>query len=329
MKIKLIKIQIVSLAVFVFLGTCSLINGVPVRPAANNQMTSDLLLSRNFPHRRLPVPQIQQPQGSVGNTSLPENTQGSNNWAGYIDAPSSGSSFTSVSGSWTVPNITASQQNAVAAQWIGLGGVSSSDLLQMGTMEQIENGKPVAKLFWEQLPSAAQNVMTVPIGSTISASITPAADSDLTWNLTFTVNGQSQTQKIPPVSISPSYATGIGTSAEWISEDPSNGNSQLYPLANMGTVSYNSAMANGQPLKSAGTAQPVAMVSSNGTVMIAPSELGTDGESFSTKVITTNTRPAQGYSQNGNSWPLSNWRQGFVSISRGYQGNNFVWIWEW
>jgi hypothetical protein len=291
MKIMMSKIHIVLLTVLVGLVTCFLANGVPVRYAFNNRKTSDYIVySRDFSHRHLHVPKSQRPQGTGTNTSLPANTRESENWAGYVDTPLSGIRYTSVSGSWKVPSISTNQENAAAAEWIGLGGSSSPDLLQMGTSQEIENGQPVAKVFWELLPSPAQEVMTVPIGSIIHATISPAANSSSTWNLKFTVNGRSQTQTIPPVTLSPSYAQGIGTSAEWISEEPLNQNDQPYPFANMGTVSYQSALVDGQALNSAGNQiQPVALVSSNGNVLISPSALGKDGESFSTSVISTKT----------------------------------------
>lgn len=246
----------------------------------------------------------QQSQNTITTTNLPYNTQGSGNWAGYIATPTSNNSYTSISGSWTVPNISAGQGNdAVAAQWIGLGGVNSTDLLQMGTIEQIVNGQPMAEVFWEKLPDVSQNVMSVPIGSTINVSISNSSSS--TWNLTFTVrttDGKTQTQTIP-VTLDASYAQGMGTSAEWISEDPSDQNSQLIPLADMGVVTYQSALVNGQPLNASGNdVQPVAMVSSDGNVMISPSELGADGESFTTTTsaaATTNTNSTLGYGLNG------------------------------
>ncbi|WP_242832400.1 G1 family glutamic endopeptidase [Desulfosporosinus orientis] len=281
MKIRFYKLHIVLLAVLITLSASSL--GVP----------NDIYL-RGFSHKSMPFPEISQQTTSStaaeASVSLPENTQVSSNWAGYIVTPSfSGDPYNSVSGTWTVPNITASQEDALAAQWIGLGGVLSSDLLQMGTIEQIQNGEPVADVFWEQLPSAAQTIMTVPIGATITASISKATDS--TWNLSFTVNGETPTQTIPSVTLDESYAQGIGTSAEWISEDPSNANGQLYPLADMGTVQYQDAMANDNPINdSTNTVQPVALVSRNGSVLITPSELGADGQSFSTSVIAANTQ---------------------------------------
>ena len=92
------------------------------------------------------------------------------------------------------------------------------------------------KCFGEKLPDVAQNVMSIPIGSTISVNISEPTGSNSTWNLTFTStspNGTTQTKTIS-TTLDSSYAQGIGTSAEWISEDPSNVNGQLVPLANMG-----------------------------------------------------------------------------------------------
>jgi Peptidase A4 family len=228
------------------------------------------------------------PRQRVNQQTTVNGMQASQNWAGYIDTPSSNSEpYTSVSGTWTVPAVTGSQQG-VAAQWIGLGGVSTQDLLQMGTIEDFEQGKAVANVFWEQLPQVAQNIMTVPIGSTIHGSISKSTDS--TWNISFTANepnGQTVSKTIS-VTLDSSYAQGIGTSAEWISEDPSNANGQLVPLANMGTVQYSQALVNGKSLNASGNqVQPVALVSATGNVLIEPSSVGSDGESFATQTLST------------------------------------------
>lgn len=101
----------------------------------------------------------------------------------------------------------------------------------------------------------------------INVSISNSSGS--TWISTFTVtipDGQTQYQTIP-TTLDPSYAQGIGTSAEWISEEPSDQNNNLLPMADISTVSYQSAD------------------SSNGVVLISASDIGTDGESF----VITNT----------------------------------------
>lgn len=306
------KVLVLSLSALVGLGSLAFVNGFSSKRTSQEQY----VLSSYFPKHNLIKRKIgsqsswqwntpgntnnwqnnntqnNKPQNTATAASSPANTEGSENWAGYIDTPNSNNSYNSVSGSWVVPNISKSSSSSAAAQWIGLGGVTSSDLLQMGTMEQMENGQPVAEVFWEQLPSVAQNVMSVPIGSKINVSISKAKDSNSVWNLTFTANTPDNKveSKTITATLDSSYIQGIGTSAEWISEDPSNQNDKLFPLANMGTVQYQSALVNGQPLNaSANNVQPVAMVSSNNSaIMISPSSLGSDGESFSTTVSSSN-----------------------------------------
>lgn len=283
------KFQILLLSVLLLLGSSSVI----AKERSYNIVNNKYVLSNYcFPGPNLIHPiQDYQSENSETTVELPDNTEKSSNWAGYIVTPASKSdSYTSISGSWTVPSISSNNENAVAAQWIGLGGVDSSDLLQMGTMEQLENGQPVAVVFWEQLPDVAQNIMTIPINSTISVNIYNSSGS--TWNLTFTAttpSGEIKTQTIS-TTLDSSYAEGIGTSAEWISEDPSDVYGKLVPLANTDVVKYESAKVNGNSLSdSSNTIRPVAMESSSGNIVIYPSSLGSDGESFTTTTAVSNS----------------------------------------
>lgn len=222
---------------------------------------------------------------------VPTGTQASENWAGYVATPqTSAKAFTSVHGSWTVPTLETTSNQGVAAQWVGLGGVNSDDLLQVGTIEQVEDGQVVNTVFWEKLPSAAKTVMTVEAGSTIDASVKQA--SGTTWDVVVTVtspDGQTQTKTIP-VTLNASYEKGIGTSAEWISEDPSTTNGELYPLANAGTVAFSEATVDGGAINAeTNDVVPMAVVTQQGQVLISPSQLGSDGESFSTTTLATST----------------------------------------
>src|SRR5437867_7169793 len=56
-------------------------------------------------------------------------TSSSSNWSGYA---ASGGTFTSVTATWTVPTVSANSTGADAT-WVGIGGLSSRDLLQAGT----------------------------------------------------------------------------------------------------------------------------------------------------------------------------------------------------
>jgi hypothetical protein len=217
---------------------------------------------------------------------LPKGTEGSTNWAGYVTTSSTGSpKYTSVTGSWTVPKVSGTP-TSLGSQWIGLGGVTSSDLLQMGTIEQLQGHREVATLFWEKLPASAQNLVTVPVGSKVAASISTKGGSN--WSLDFRVVEPSGRilKKHISVSLNSDYVAGIGTSAEWISEDPSDQNGRLYPLASTGVVKFTQTEANGKPISSsANQVHPVALVTSSGQVRIAPSALSSGGTSFSTVSI--------------------------------------------
>lgn len=229
--------------------------------------------------------------GGQASVTLPQNAQASQNWAGYIDQPVGGA-YTSVAGNWKVPGASGSASSSVA-QWIGLGGVATQNLLQVGTLESVSDGQVSAQVFWEKLPSAAHKVMTVPVGSTVHAKIAKASGS--TWDIQVTAVTPSGTplQRTIPVPVAPAYAQGIGSSAEWITEDPSNQNNRLYPLADAGTITYTGATVDGTALDAAGNQlSAMAMVNRAGHVLIAPTAIGGNGHSFSTDTLSTASSPS-------------------------------------
>src|SRR5205807_5356173 len=72
-----------------------------------------------------PAPQTPVPAIPVG-----QNT--SHNWSGY--AATSGT-YTGVTGTWTVPAPGINSAPGVGATWVGIGGVSSHDLIPAGTQD--------------------------------------------------------------------------------------------------------------------------------------------------------------------------------------------------
>lgn len=215
---------------------------------------------------------------------LPVGTEKSSNWAGYaVTAVDHSSPYHLVSGSWTVP-IAYGTSGALGAQWIGLGGYSSSDLLQLGTIEEMSGKREVVTLFWEKLPATAQNIGTVPVGSRISTSI--SQNNNGTWALHFSITTPKRQRitKTVTVSVDTAYVQGMGTSAEWISEDPSDGSGNLYPLANTGTVQYTNVSANSTSVTAAANRiHPLAVASSASRLLLVPSNLSNGGTAFNTK----------------------------------------------
>lgn len=279
---------------------------------------------------------LAQPLSTTGNGGPVYATRerGSNNWAGYVDIARAGSAFSSVTGTWKVPGVTGPEQSA-AAQWIGLGGVRANALLQMGTVETVQNGQSVNTLFWEQLPQAAHDWLSVPSGAVISASIEPASGQTSAFQLTAVVKYGNQSQTYTKtVDVGATYAQQMEQSAEWISEDPSDNNLNLIPLANMGTIQYTGATANHLPIVQADArTQRMALVANNSpNILLQTSALSSGNTSFSTTPATTGTPASIGGSAAGdgsqtvlpfpNGYPQTGQGDGFD----GGGGGNGTWI---
>jgi len=215
---------------------------------------------------------------TTSTTSGPATTTSytSTNWSGYL---ATAGSFSVVSGSWYVPQVTGNSSTTTAdATWVGIGGVSSSDLIQVGTYNTVDaSGKVTSAIFYELLPAAAQIVtgLTVSPGDLIHASLSGSGGS---WTITATDVTTNQTFRTVV-----GYASTL-SSAEWIQEDPSYVSGQLVPLDNFGTVNISggSVTKNGvvMSLASAGVS-PITLVTSSGQVLASPSGLTPDGAGFS------------------------------------------------
>jgi Peptidase A4 family len=172
------------------------------------------------------------------NTSV----QHSQNWAGYIAKAPVGQSFSSVSGSWTEPSVSASSGPGYSSFWVGLGGASpkSQALEQIGTSADVVNGKPRYSAWYELIPAPETKIsMAVHPGDAISASVT-VNGTNVTMSLSDQTTGKSVTEALQTSNTDTS-------SAEWIAEAPSapapDGKLQILPLANFGAVTFTQASA--------------------------------------------------------------------------------------
>lgn len=219
--------------------------------------------------------------GSAGSGStspasgvVPVSLDQSSNWSGYS---ASGGTYTAVAATWKVPTISANSTVGADATWVGIGGVRSTDLIQVGTDATVQRNQVTYEAWIELLPRPSQTVpLVVNAGDTISASITQQADG--TWQIV-----------IKDLTTSQTYQTNVSynssrSSAEWIEESPSVGRAAVLPLDNFGSVSFSNAttVVNGrqETIQQAG-GQPITMNNSFGQVLAQPSTLGSDGESFS------------------------------------------------
>jgi len=146
----------------------------------------------------------------------------SSNWCG---AAVTGSGFTSVTGSWTVPTLSlrsgqsASSEPALA-QWVGIDGFSNSALIQGGTLSEIVSGGQENFAWTEMLPASLREVsLTVDTGDKITTTVTMTSTTSGTVTIENTTRGTSVVGTVSGGS------RLSGTSAEWILEDFESGSS--------------------------------------------------------------------------------------------------------
>lgn len=246
----------------------------------------------------------------VGAPAAMANTTRSTNWAGYA-IHRAGVSFHQVSATWTQPDATCIPgQPSYSADWVGLGGYkpTSNALEQTGTeVDCSATGKVVSSAWYELVPAPSKTIsLVVAPGDVMHAAVTVTGHrvvielADLTSHRTF-----HKVLEAPSIDVS---------SAEWIVEAPSECLSQFacqaLPLANFGSVAFNSAKAT----SSTGVVGPIAnrewgrttidliagaqrMIvardSSDVLGTAAPSPLDSDGTSFDVTYSAAAAQPSQ------------------------------------
>jgi hypothetical protein len=140
------------------------------------------------------------------------------NWAGYVDTPPTGQSFTGVSGSWVVPTAACTGITTYQADWIGL---DSTTVEQIGTDTNCNGATPSYSAWYEFYGDNALNAghavtlgYSVRAGDAMSASVTYASG---TFTLTLSDATAGWTSSTPIADISPPAARAT---AEWIVEAP-------------------------------------------------------------------------------------------------------------
>jgi hypothetical protein len=186
------------------------------------------------------------------------NTNQSSNWSGYnigADYPqvAIGTTFTSVSGEWTVPTATQHTKGQAedSASWIGIGGgcvtdncsVTDNTLIQAGTEQDVStSGQASYDAWWEIIPEPETQV-SLPVGAgnkikvTIAETSTPGDWSILIDNLT---TGKA-------FSTTTAYSSSEDT-VEWIEETPleiGTTGTGVATMPNLGTVHFTNASYNG------------------------------------------------------------------------------------
>lgn len=185
------------------------------------------------------------------------------NWSGYAMR---GNGFTSVSGSWIVPTVVATTERQGDATWVGIGGLGTADLIQVGTRGFTTGGTVTYEAWYELLPAVSTRLpLAVAPGQNISASITEIAPDSWLLAIANQATGASYSTVIRYRS---SHA-----SAEWIEEMPRATDGPL-ALAKFGTLSFSrlSSIENGVA-RAPEAAQAFTMIDKKGRALATPSVL--------------------------------------------------------
>ncbi len=195
----------------------------------------------------------------------------SSNWSGYA---ATGGTFTSVTGTWTVPNVSATTSGADAT-WVGIGGVGSRDLIQAGTQATVSGGDVQYDAWIEMLPASSRPVsLSVAPGDSVTVTIAQQSGED--WAITIRNN-----------TTGGRYATTVryrstNSSAEWVQEAPSVGRGTV-ALDHFGSISFTGATAvrDGKTMSlSALGAEAITMINGARQPLATTSIVGGDGTSF-------------------------------------------------
>jgi hypothetical protein len=187
----------------------------------------------------------------------------SGNWSGYALSqtspsglpcvPASGNTYTSVTGTWTVPAVTGSRTtSSYSAAWAGIDGFTNSNLIQAGTEQDYTRGTAHYAAWWEILPAPETVIPSITVlpGDSMTVSIAQVSGSQ--WSITVTDNGQPGHAAQPAFTTTQTYS-GAGTSAEWIMEAPQV-NGRVATLAHYGSTVFDHGTANAvSPRLAAGT----------------------------------------------------------------------------
>ncbi len=267
-----------------------------MRPSAIISVAVVLLISASFAAALVPF--AAPAQNITGSHPLiyeaPMAQVSSTNWSGYA-ITASVDSVTYAAGSWVVPAVTCTSQTTYVAAWVGIDGYSSSTVEQTGTLSWCDGGVAQYYAWYEFYPNPMYEITAVPVspGDTISASVTYSG-STFTVTLTDVNSGKSY-------STSATVSSAQRSSAEWIIEAPSSGNSIL-PLANFGTAYFGQDTTSvsstcyatiggttGTLASFGSSVEDINMVTKSGSVQSQPSALSSDGTSFSVAFVGATT----------------------------------------
>jgi hypothetical protein len=178
------------------------------------------------------------------------------NWSGYVAAPNLSqpqlNTVTAVSGSWIVPTVTGPSTGTTdSAVWVGIDGYGNGTVEQVGTSENVINGKVQYYAWWEmystgkQQPGQPLSMMIEP-GDSISASVQYISTGVHAGQYYMQIVDNSRSNDSAGVyATSAQYQSPSAdrSCAEWIVEAPTIPGSGIAALADFSPVTFTNASA--------------------------------------------------------------------------------------
>jgi len=234
------------------------------------------IVANTHPDGRQPMDMSRTPPESDSDieVEVPAGQGTSRNWSGYA---ARGGEFTSISGTWVVPEVAIDSPFGADAAWVGIGGYRTRDLIQAGTQSMSSgSGRVTYQAWYEKLPDFSHPVpLTILPGHTVNVSIDQQATDVWLITITNVTTGEVHRRNEDYVS--------TRSSAEWIQEAPF-ARRRILPLSQFGSITFTtgSAIRDGQALSIADLGgRAIALVDQTGRALAVPSALGPDGQSFS------------------------------------------------
>ena len=288
------------------LTTAGLTTGAASASTVNpyKSVTTHQRHARDLRKVNVTIPSTRLPSLKLVHSASVRNTGSltSGNWSGYADIACSTCSLRYVSGDFTVPHLNAakSPNNSWAGHWVGLDGITTSTVEQVGIDTYLDNGQDYYYAWYEMYPAATQVYsLAASPGDNIQVSVYAANGTYyLSLNDTTLGAGFNATATVP------AGYTGQNKSAEVITEAPSevSGSSLIQlPLADYGQVNYTSATVTshsgthgGLGSSSLWSSYAIKMVSASGATLSAPSGLlnGTNSSGIPVSDFTVGWRAA-------------------------------------
>ncbi|MEZ0064489.1 hypothetical protein ABIA32_000477 [Streptacidiphilus sp. MAP12-20] len=198
-------------------------------------------------------------------------------WGGYV---AQGSGFQSISGSWTMPQVSCNTSNDLFAPWVGIDGYGSQTVEQTGVQVDCSSGAPVLSAWYEMYP-ASPVYWNDPVstGDSFTGSVT--TDGSGTYTIALTDNTAGWTEQTQQ------QLGAQNVSAEAVIESPTGS----YP--SFSRLDFSGVTVNGQPFdgfspQAIDSGQYTETALSNGSFAIVPAS----GAAAAASTHATASRPS-------------------------------------